>query len=83
MAAHQAFTVATDIPVYCCDPQSPWLRGTNENTNGLLRQYFPKAMDLSRIPQHRLNAVARELNNRPRATLDFCSPAEKFDELLR
>jgi len=83
MAAHQAFTVATNIPVYVCDPQIPWQRGTNENTNGLLRQYFPKSMDLSRIPQHRLNAVARELNNRPRPTLDFCSPAEKFNELLR
>jgi IS30 family transposase len=83
MAAPQAFTVATDIPVYFCDPQSPWQRGTNENTNGLLRQYFPKTTDLSRIPQRRLNDVARKLNNRPRATLDFHSPAEKFNKLLR
>jgi IS30 family transposase len=83
MAAHHAFTVGTDIPVYFCDPQSPWQRGTNEDTNGLLRQYFPKTTDLSHIPQRHLNEVARELNNRPRATLDFHSPAEKFNELLR
>ncbi len=79
MAAHQAFTVATDIPVYFCDPQSPWQRGTNEYTNGLLRQYFFKTTDLSRIPHRRLNGVARELNSRPRATLDIHSPAEKFN----
>ncbi len=83
MAAHHAFTVATDIPVYCCDPQRPWQRGTHENRTGLLRQYFPKTTDLSRIPQRRLNEVARELNNRPRATLAFHSPAEKFNELSR
>jgi IS30 family transposase len=75
MAAHHAFKVATEIPVYFCDPQSPRQRGTNEITNGLLRKYFPKTTDLSRIPQRRMNEVARELDNRPRATLDVHSPA--------
>ncbi len=83
MAAPHAFTVVINIPVNFCDPQSPWQRGTNGNSNGLLRQYFPKTTDLSRIPQHRLNDVARELNNRVRARLDFHYPAEKFNELLR
>jgi len=82
MANHQKFSLATDIKVYFCDPQQPWQRGSNENTNGLLRQYFPKGMDLSNVHQNRLNAVARELNERPRETLQFYSPAEKFAECV-
>ena len=82
MADHKRFSLATDINVYFCDPQSPWQRGSNENTNGLLRQYFPKGMDLSNVHQNRLNAVARRLNERPRETLQFYSPAEKFNECV-
>ena len=82
MADHKRFSLATDIEVYFCDPQQPWQRGSNENTNGLLRQYFPKGMDLSNVHQNRLNAVARELNERPRETLQFYSPAEKFAECV-
>jgi IS30 family transposase len=82
MADHQRFSLDTDIKVYFCDPQSPWQRGSNENTNGLLRQYFPKGMDLSNVHQNRLNAVARRLNERPRETLQFYSPAEKFSECV-
>ncbi len=82
MADHQRFSLDTDIKVYFCDPKSPWQRGSNENTNGLLRQYFPKGMDLSNIHQNRLNAVARRLNERPRETLQFYSPAEKFNECV-
>jgi len=82
MADHKRFSLATDIKVYFCDPQSPWQRGSNENTNGLLRQYFPKGMDLSNVHQNRLNAVARRLNERPRETLHFYSPAEKFSECV-
>ena len=78
MAAHQRFSLATDIKVYFCDPQQPWQRGSNENTNGLLRQYFPKGMDLSEVTQAKLNAVSRRLNERPRKTLDYETPAERF-----
>ena len=82
MADHQRFSLDTGIKVYFCDPQSPWQRGSNENTNGLLRQYFPKGMDLSNIHQNRLNAVARRLNERPRETLQFRTPAERFSQCV-
>lgn len=76
MAQHRKFSVATDVKVYFCDPSSPWQRGTNENTNGLLRQYFPKGRDLTHVSQDELDAVAAELNGRPRQTLGFATPAE-------
>jgi len=82
MAGHKRFSLATDIQVYFCDPRSPWQRGSNEQINGLLRQYFPKGMDLSDVHQNHLNAIARRLNERPRKTLKFYSPAEKFAECV-
>ena len=82
MADHKRFSLDTNIKVYFCDPQSPWQRGSNENTNGLLRQYFPKGMDLSNVNQNRLNAVARRLNERPRKTLEYRTPAERFSQCV-
>jgi IS30 family transposase len=82
MADHKRFTLATDIKVYFCDPQNPWQRGSNENTNGLLRQYFPKGTDLSVHSQAKLNAVARQLNERPRKTLNYETPAQQFHQLV-
>jgi IS30 family transposase len=83
MARHKSFTVATDLQVYFCDPRSPWQRGSNENTNGLLRQYFPRATNLSQVSQAELNAVALRLNQRPRKVLDFETPADRLQEVLR
>jgi len=82
IADHKRFSLATDINVYFCDPQSPWQRGSNEQINGLLRQYFPKGMDLSGVHQNKLNAVARQLNERPRETLNFETPAERFNQCV-
>lgn len=82
MAEHAKFTVKTSIPVFFCDPHSPWQRGTNENTNGLLRQYFPKGTDLSSYSQAELDSVADRLNGRPRQTLNWMKPTEKLDEFL-
>jgi IS30 family transposase len=83
MAAHARFSVATGVPVYFCDPHSPWQRGSNENTNGLLRQYFPKGKaDFTGISQDQLDAVADQLNGRPRQTLGWRTPAEAIAPLL-
>jgi IS30 family transposase len=83
MAGHKRFSVATNVKVYFCDPRSPWQRGSNENTNGLLRQYFPRGTDFSRISQSHLNSIALRLNQRPRKTLGFETPAHKLQEVLR
>jgi len=82
MAKHREITMAADLPIYFCDPASPWQRGSNENTNGLLRQYFPKGTDLSVHPAKHLAAVAAELNGRPRETLGWRTPAEALNQLL-
>ncbi len=79
LKSHERFTLATDVDVYFCDPSSPWQRGSNENTNGLLRQYFPKKTNLAVHTQHELDRVARELNERPRKTLGYETPAARFD----
>jgi IS30 family transposase len=83
MASHARFTDETGVPVYFCDPRSPWQRGSNENTNGLLRQYFPKRAEISHYTQAELDAVAAELNGRPRQTLGFKTPSQALDEVLR
>ena len=82
MAGHADFTVASDVPVFFCDPHSPWQRGSNENTNGLIRQYLPKGADLSCYTQQQLNEIAASLNERPRRTLKFRTPAEELNDLL-
>ena len=82
MADHKDFSLATDVKVYFCDPHSPWQRGSNENTNGLLRQYFPKKTDLSGYSQAHLDRVALRLNQRPRETLEFQTPADKLSAFV-
>lgn len=82
LADHKRFKLATDIQVYFCDPRNPWQRGSNENTNGLLRQYFPKGLDLSNYSQGQLDAVANRLNERPRKTLDYDTPAQRFQQCV-
>ena len=83
MSGHKRFTVATNVKIYFCDPRSPWQRGSNENTNGLLRQYFPKRSEIAHYTQADLDTVAAELNGRPRQTLGWRSPSQALDEALR
>jgi IS30 family transposase len=83
MAQHQRFTIATGVQVYFCDPKSPWQRGSNENTNGLLRQYLPRRLDFRTLTQADFDAIAKELNERPRQTLGFKSPSQALAEVLR
>ncbi len=83
MAQHKTFSVATDVKVYFCDPHSPWQRGTNENTNRLLRQYLPRRLDFRTLSQADLDTIAQELNERPRQTLGFKTPSQALDEVLR
>jgi IS30 family transposase len=83
MARHARFSITSGVPVYFCDPRSPWQRGSNENTNGLLRQYLPRKTDMRSISQAELDLIAAELNGRPRQTLDFMTPSEALDEALR
>jgi IS30 family transposase len=82
MATHPSFTVATGVPIYFCDPHSPWQRGSNENTNGLLRQYLPKGSDLSKVTPAELRKIQRCLNDRPRRTLGYVTPSEKLLEVV-
>ena len=83
LAQHKLFTIDTDIKVYFCDPKSPWQKGTNENTNKLLRQYMPKKIDLSVYSQEQLDMMAEELNDRPRKTLNFLSPSQNISVVLQ
>ena len=83
MAAHADLTAATSCPVYFCDPKSPWQRGSNENTNGLLRQYLPKRTSFAGYSQKELDAIATKLNGQPRQTLDWMTPSQKLAEVLR
>jgi len=83
MAEHARFSVATGVQVYFCDPKSPWQRGSNESTNGLLRQYLPRTMNMQALKQHDLDTIAAELNGRPRQTLDFQTPSEALAKVLQ